>query len=732
MSHALGSLLQWTATRLAGVCLVSMACLGWQAAPWKVIGPGGGGAQYIPTVSPHDPQRVLVACDMTGSYLSRDGGASWRMFNLGEVAREFVWDPGNPKVVYARGNSLHRSEDGGVTWRMVYPPAKAISGVDMSGDHADTTYLMGGKPAARMTAIAVDGRNSKVLYAGIGAEVAVSRDRGITWTVEFKPDRPARRIWTAGGSVYVATDRSVYVRRNGVWREGAPGAAPWLQVAPAGDVIYAVSSSGVEVSSDGGANWSSSALPGKRARVTSVAASVSRPDTAYVGFGGMELEGRTVFGVAKTTDRGRSWQLVWEQGDKAPANVTDAWITPSLGAGWGDEPLTLGTAPSDASICYATDLGRTLKTADGGATWKAVYAHRQGDAWTSSGLDVTTSYGIHVDPFDSKRMLISYTDIGPFRSEDGGQSWQSAGAGIPRRWLNTTYWAVFDPAVRGRVWAVASGTHDLPRPKMWRGRSPSIYRGGVIASTDGGRSWSVSSQGMPETAATHILMDPESPVKARVLYVAAFGRGVYKSTDGGASWVLKNRGISQQNPFVWRLERDRQGGLYAVVARASEDGSIGNALDGAVYYSSDGAETWMPVALPAGVNGPNSITADPRRPGRIYLSAWGRKGDVEGRSGGVFLSEDGGATWSHILRADQHIYDVTVDPLAAGRLYAAGFESAAWRSEDWGRTWRKIAGYDFKWGHRVVVDQANPGMIWITTFGGSVWYGPSGAARTRE
>jgi len=43
---------------------------------WKVLGPGGGGAQYIPTVSPHDPRRVLVACDMTGAYLTHDAGKS--------------------------------------------------------------------------------------------------------------------------------------------------------------------------------------------------------------------------------------------------------------------------------------------------------------------------------------------------------------------------------------------------------------------------------------------------------------------------------------------------------------------------------------------------------------------------------------------------------------------------------------------------------------------------------
>ena len=39
------------------------------------------------------------------------------------------------------------------------------------------------------------------------------------------------------------------------------------------------------------------------------------------------------------------------------------------------------------------------------------------------------------------------------------------------------------------------------------------------------RHWTKSNAGMDETGATHILLDPTSPVDARVLYVAGFGRG---------------------------------------------------------------------------------------------------------------------------------------------------------------------------------------------------------------
>src|SRR5256885_2758842 len=41
---------------------------------FRIIGPGGGGATFHPSISPHDPQTVLVSCDMTGSYITHDAG----------------------------------------------------------------------------------------------------------------------------------------------------------------------------------------------------------------------------------------------------------------------------------------------------------------------------------------------------------------------------------------------------------------------------------------------------------------------------------------------------------------------------------------------------------------------------------------------------------------------------------------------------------------------------------
>jgi photosystem II stability/assembly factor-like uncharacterized protein len=702
---------------------------------------------FNPTISPHEAKTVLVSCDMTGAYITHDGGDSWRMFNLRGVVHFFVFDPIDFKTIYAGTNILWRSTDNGETWNLVYPKPSAVQGLHMNPDHADETILAQPDSLGAILAFAIDPDDHRVLYAATGKgksfAVFVSGDFGGTWKELDRLSEEPRGMWIDPHSpresrtLFVASRHALTLKNSsGLSSLATPAEFSKVSLGfgtDGGSVIYGSSEQGLFVSRDRGASWQRSDLPGRGAQVRAVATSFHHPQTAYVSYSHLEESmpsfgswhpAKQWMGVARTTDAGKTWQLVWKESDKPAANVHDAWISARFGPGWAGNPMELGVAEQDPELCYGTDFGRTLRTADGGANWTAVYSRRiPGGQWTSTGLDVTTSYGIHFDPFDPKRQFITYTDIGLFRSQDGGTSWQSSTAGVPQEWLNTTYWVVFDPKVRGRIWSVNSATHDLPRPKMWRHRSVLDYKGGVCRSDDGGETWVKSNDGMDETAPTHIVVDPASPPDARVLYVAAFGRGVYKSSDGGHSWGLKNKGISQSQPLAWRLTLDPSGTLYVILARRSEDGSIGNDGDGAIYRSRDRAENWEPVSLPAGTNGPNGLALDPRLPNRLYLAAWARATGTHGDGGGVFLSEDGGKNWRQVLDRDRHVYDVTVDLREPDWLYAAGFESSAWRSLDRGEHWSRIPGFNFKWGHRVAPDPADRHWVYVTTFGGSVWHG---------
>lgn len=205
--------------------VVSLGLLAQSAAPrldtWKIIGPGGGGAQFTPTVSPHDASRVLVACDMTGSYISNDGGESWRMFNLRGVSRWFVFDPSDPDVLYAYGVGLWRSVDAGQKWNLLYPDPARVTGVIMPDDHAGVVLQAGGTAVPAMTALAVDPADSRLLYAVIQGVFHESQDWGATWRPGHTLTGGGRRIYVdprspdGNRTLYVVATSNVNVRDGG-------------------------------------------------------------------------------------------------------------------------------------------------------------------------------------------------------------------------------------------------------------------------------------------------------------------------------------------------------------------------------------------------------------------------------------------------------------------------------------------------------------------------------------
>ncbi len=739
---------------------------------WGFTGAGGGGAMFNPAVSPFNPNLAFVSCDMTGAYVTHNGGVSWRIFNLHSPVDFYVFDPLDSNVVYANAIALFKSKDRGLSWRMLYPDSSEINGVVSKGDHASEVVVTKDSTRRKVLALAVDPANSKQLYAAISidnnAALYVSDDGGMHWKKDKELENDIKNIFVNPASdaqdrtLYITGKHSITVRSNGAWKMNSmpEGVRKMNEYSGGYDkqknqyIIYGISGtsyfnadkdeSGIFYSEDGGATWENrqrgiteqgvnkAAMPEWRA----IATSAMHPGVLYVSYNNLQTnESTTCIGVAKSEDFGKTWVLSWKdeltaKGNTPSANFKSGWINDRFGPTWGENPFSIGVAPAHPDICYATDFGRTVKTSDGGKTWKQVYTQKKpGGDWASRGLEVTTGYAVVFDPFDTNHVYIANTDIGLMESTDGAASWKSATVnnGIPKNWVNSTYWLTFDPEVKGKAWAVMSATHDLPRPKMWRTKDPSEFKGGILVTENGGASWTPVSGNIGEAAFTHVLIDPSSNRQARTLYACAFGKGVYKSVDGGKTWLLRNNGIKEQQPLAWRITRsEKDGMLYLVVNRRSEDGSIGNDGDGALYRSGNGGDTWEKMTLPEGTNAPTSIIVDPENQGTILLSAWGRvtvnpfTPDI---GGGIFLSNDGGKTWMPVLQKDQHIHDISFDPRIK-TYYACGFNNAAYRSNDMGKTWQTIPRYDFKWGKRVDIDPRDASKVFIVTFGGGIWYGP--------
>jgi len=116
---------------------------------------------------------------------------------------------------------------------------------------------------------------------------------------------------------------------------------------------------------------------------------------AYAGFRNLKLaSAMKIFttAIAKTVDGGGAGRSYF--GNRPSRRQPRRLLIEPRAAGGGDNvffdaPDSLGVAPGNADVCYATDLFRTYRTLDGGKTWAQVNSVRVGDSrWTTRGLDV--------------------------------------------------------------------------------------------------------------------------------------------------------------------------------------------------------------------------------------------------------------------------------------------------------------------------------------------------------
>jgi len=457
-------------------------------------------------------------------------------------------------------------------------------------------------------------------------------------------------------------------------------------------------------------------------------------------------------GVLVSDDYGDTWRWTMEMDLHLPDNVTVGWYENAYDVDWLGQPWYMDVDERNPDMALAALQGFAWVTHDGGATWQQVYTEQYEDgSWYGKSFESTTCYDVVFDPFDKETVIITYTDNGMLKSTNGGKTWRHAIQGVPYDWINTCYKMVFDPEVPGLAWGVWTSVHDLPDHFMRRihiAKIPPYAKGGVCVTEDSASTWrNLTDSYERGFIYTCIALDPSSPVGSRTLYMSRCPDGVFKSTDGGKTWENKSSGFGiNKNIFYLSLAAD--GKLYAVTMRTLTDedtpADIRQAMwQGGLYVSEDGAETWREVKLPDNVGNPQKIAFDPTNPDCIYLTAFPintregirggyfaqDKADLIG--GGVYKSLDGGETWKNIFDERVIATGITVDPDNPAAIYFVTIEFAAYRSLNYGETWERIRGYHFFHGKNPILDPYNKDMMYITTFGGSVFYGPRAGGTER-
>ena len=566
------------------------------------------------------------------------GGSGWQhvLADNTEV-RALVQAPGTPGTLYAGGEKFYRSTDSGQTWTALNP-GFAVSEIAVAPSAAQTVYAGTAEGCA----------------SGIPGDLRQSTDGGATWIartggpagLDINPTDPTHLLGIRCDGVYRSTDSgaswtklpgtgvtnfdgrtlargvndrtviyAAYLSEGGslTLQRTTDDGRTW-QSFPAADVrgltdlavdptdarrVYALTSAGVLVSTDGGQTWTHQDKGLERAGndisdnpliVTNLvfdqssAPSGGAPPTLYLGETGFERSPRI-----------RRW-------------AGDQWVTVAeLTGPQTVRQLALVTGGGGAALLAATEQGifrlpLAATTPEGNAPTPA---------GTTGPAPAAGVWQLVTEQIKDVRVLrtgaapgrpVYAGGNGVYRSTDGGQTW--AATSDPFQ-ANEIALAPSDPQV------IYAGTGEACYGTI----KPALYRSG-----NGGQTWAPIAAGPFRLAVS--ATDPNDLIG---LQCTQFMR----SRDGKTWQKTANGGIANSSGVFLARGVDNPATAYAVFA--SEGGTA------RVRRTTDSGTTWTTLPNPAAdLSNPQDIQVDPTDARHVYL--------VSGT--GFFASADSGQTWN--------------------------------------------------------------------------------------
>ena len=378
-------------------------------------------------------------------------------------------------------------------------------------------------------------------------------------------------------------------------------------------------------------------------------------------------------------------------------------------------------------VGYATS--GLWKTDDNGATWQTIFDDMPSTSVGDLAVAPSNPDILWVGTGEANIFRASMAGVGIYKSTDAGKTFQQMGLTDTQ----TIARILVHPTNPDIVYVAASG-HEWTDNEMR----------GVFKTTDGGKTWSKVLYRSPRTGAIDLVMDPRDP---NTLYAALWQRvrrkwsdprvepgykegGVMKTTDGGKTWTDVSQGlpapefrgrigidISRSNPNVLYAFVDNY--EIGVVPKPGTRDAYGRPMPegrgfikGAdIYRTDDGGKTWRQTSRKnqatsdylnnhSGTYGWvfGQIRVDPKDENTIYTMGLG-----------LNVSRDGGQTFSRVTGMHGDHHGLWIDPGNTSILYNNN-DGGFYQSEDAGKTWKFAVSAGGAQFYNVTLDTNTP--VW--------------------